>query len=148
MPIIPLSLVRATLTNEEYNRFERRVLGGEEFRSVFRDITGLSNDVVNRMIEQNRASMSSARGGVGFVGGQGSDSIVMQGFTTPTFEEASSRQGLAPETLKSELKVRHLRKNERDAHHRPASDVVEGGKGEVCKNACTLELQDIIIKYK
>ena len=45
-------------------------------------------------------------------------------------------------------KKRHLTKPERDMLHKPASDWCETGRGEVCKSACTLEIDDIIIKKK
>lgn len=49
-----------------------------------------------------------------------------------------------PEMDKKLLKTRHLSKQERDMLHNPASDWCETNKGEVCKNACTLEIADLL----
>lgn len=46
------------------------------------------------------------------------------------------------------LKVRHLTKYEREGLHQPARDWKETPKGDVCKNACTLEVEDILSKHK
>lgn len=51
-------------------------------------------------------------------------------------------------TLKDTLKERHLNKDERDYLHTPEPDFVQSKTGEVCKNACSLPIKDIIIKYK
>lgn len=50
--------------------------------------------------------------------------------------------------LKEALKKRHLTKEERDILHRPVSDYVQSKTGEVCKNACSLPIEDIISKHK
>lgn len=44
------------------------------------------------------------------------------------------------------FKKRHLSKEERDAYHAPASDWCESPRGEVCKNASTLDVTDILAK--
>lgn len=46
------------------------------------------------------------------------------------------------------MKERHLSKSERQAYHQPKNDWKESPKGDVCKNASTLEVEDIITKYK
>lgn len=46
------------------------------------------------------------------------------------------------------LKVRHLTRHEREGLHQPARDWKETPKGDVCKNACTLEVEDILSKHK
>lgn len=50
--------------------------------------------------------------------------------------------------LNSTLKERHLSKRERQAFHKPKSDILSTDRGEVCKNACTLEVDDLIAKIK
>ena len=45
---------------------------------------------------------------------------------------------------KEELKKRHLTKQEREVLHKPASDWVETQRGETCKNACSLEISDLV----
>jgi len=46
------------------------------------------------------------------------------------------------------MKERHLSKSERAAYHQPKNDWKESPKGDVCKNASTLEVEDIITKYR
>jgi hypothetical protein len=50
--------------------------------------------------------------------------------------------------LKKELKKRHLNKQERDAFHNLKSDWCESPRGDVCKNASSLEIDDIVSKIK
>lgn len=50
--------------------------------------------------------------------------------------------------MKTKDKTRHLTKAERDALHRPEPDYTLSRGKEVCRSACTLEVTDIIIKYK
>lgn len=68
----------------------------------------------------------------------------------PTSDEAPlgalSNQDEQP--MKTKDKTRHLTKAERDALHRPESDYTLSRGKEVCRSACTLEVTDIIIKYK
>jgi len=45
------------------------------------------------------------------------------------------------------MKVRHLNKGERDMYHNPKPDWHDSKKGDVCKNACVLEVEDIIRKH-
>lgn len=52
------------------------------------------------------------------------------------------------ESIKKEMKTRHLTRSERDALHNPETDWIQTPRGEVCKNACSLEVEDIITKYK
>lgn len=54
---------------------------------------------------------------------------------------------ISPDELKETLKKKHLNRIERDAFHRPKSDWQETPSGEVCKNAETLVVSDIIKKY-
>lgn len=54
---------------------------------------------------------------------------------------------ISPDELKETLKKKHLNRIERDAFHRPKSDWSESPSGEVCKNAETLVVSDIIKKY-
>lgn len=65
---------------------------------------------------------------------------------TTSISSRSIDQEVKKELL-SKLKTQHLTKTERDYLHFPASDWYDTGKGEVCKNACTLEVSDIISKY-
>lgn len=122
----------------------------------FMSATGMTSTEVVTLVE-SRGIGAVSRGG----NPSGDDITFTSSGTTPsgsvvrvspsngfTFESAFSSKPASNLNVKEEIKKRHLRKNERDAHHKPASDVVECGKGEVCKNACTLELEDIIIKYK
>jgi hypothetical protein len=51
------------------------------------------------------------------------------------------------ERLRSVMKTRHLSKSERDVLHSPLSDVCETSKGDVLKNASTLQVQDLVDKY-
>lgn len=51
------------------------------------------------------------------------------------------------ELLKSELKKRHLNGGERRHYHKPKSDWQESPAGEVCRNAETLVVSDIVSKY-
>ena len=51
-------------------------------------------------------------------------------------------------SVEETLKVRHLTKHEREGLHKPARDWKETPKGDVCKNACTLEVEDILSKHK
>ena len=51
-------------------------------------------------------------------------------------------------SVEETLKVRHLTKHEREGLHQPARDWKETPKGDVCKNACTLEVEDILSKHK
>ena len=52
------------------------------------------------------------------------------------------------EELTEKMKSKHLRKEERNAIHRPLSDYYEGSRGEECKNACSLEVEDLVLKFK
>lgn len=45
------------------------------------------------------------------------------------------------------MKVRHLNKGERDMYHQPKPDWHDTPKGDMCKNACVLEVEDIIRKH-
>lgn len=49
-------------------------------------------------------------------------------------------------SVKTLMKKRHLTKPERDQLHKPESDWVNTPRGEVCRNACTIEVADIIKK--
>lgn len=42
------------------------------------------------------------------------------------------------------LKKRHLNKNERQAYHKPKRDWELTNKGEVCKSACSLVVDDLV----
>lgn len=75
-------------------------------------------------------------------------------FSASAFESArrASQNGRQTSSISIEnhegiLKERHLRKSERDVLHKPKTDYLEGGKGEVCKNACSLEIDDIVEKF-
>lgn len=61
---------------------------------------------------------------------------------------SSQRHINRPEMDKKLLKKRHLSKQERDMLHNPASDWCETNKGEVCKNACSLEISDLLDKKR
>ena len=50
--------------------------------------------------------------------------------------------------LEQVLKERHLTRSERSVYHQPRPDWKESSRGDVCKNASTLEVEDIITKYK
>ncbi len=52
------------------------------------------------------------------------------------------------QSLESVLKVRHLSRYERQALHAPPSDWKATERGDVCKNACTLEVEDLLEKHK
>ncbi len=49
--------------------------------------------------------------------------------------------------LLSDMKKRHLRKNERDIIHNPKRDWISTGKGEVCRSSSVLEVDDLIAKH-
>jgi hypothetical protein len=57
------------------------------------------------------------------------------------------RDLISPDELKETLKKRHLNRMERDALHKPKTDWFETPAGEVCKNAETLVVSDIINKF-
>lgn len=50
--------------------------------------------------------------------------------------------------LEELLKLGHLNREQRKKYHKLNPDVEVGSKGEVYRNACSLELSDIITKYK
>ena len=51
-------------------------------------------------------------------------------------------------SIKKLMKQRHLTKGERDTLHRPLNDWKETPRGEVCINASSLPLEDILTKHK
>ena len=62
----------------------------------------------------------------------------------PQTKKPKSRE----EHIKEILLSRHLDRNERQSLHNPKSDWSDTGRGDVCKNACTLEVNDILSKHK
>jgi hypothetical protein len=50
-----------------------------------------------------------------------------------------------PPQIDDILKQRHLTQDERRLYHKPKSDWREGGKGEECRSASTLDCSDLII---
>lgn len=50
--------------------------------------------------------------------------------------------------LEKALKKRHLNSDERGAYHQPKSDWCETGRGDMCKSACSLEVEDLVVKIK
>ncbi len=48
--------------------------------------------------------------------------------------------------IEVDLKKRHLTREEREALHNPQSDYILTSKGEVLRNACTLDVRDILEK--
>ena len=64
-----------------------------------------------------------------------------------TSNNKSKMQSIKDPEVMEIMKERHLQKRERQSIHLPASDFCEGKRGEECKNACALEVKDIVIKY-
>lgn len=50
-------------------------------------------------------------------------------------------------SLKGDMKHRHLSKNERDYLHQPKTDWCQTTRGEECRSACTLVVDDIVSKH-
>ncbi len=51
------------------------------------------------------------------------------------------------DSMPARERSRHYSKHERERRHQPESDWCEGDRGEYCKNACTMDVQDIISKH-
>ena len=60
----------------------------------------------------------------------------------------NTRRDSTNDNIKKTMKKRHLEKRERESLHRPLNDWKETSRGEVCINACSLPVDDIISKYK
>lgn len=73
--------------------------------------------------------------------------VMPEPFDMEDFEERDEIGDYTQDELKEILKKKHLNRIERDAFHRPKSDWSESPSGEVCKNAETLVVSDIIKKY-
>lgn len=52
------------------------------------------------------------------------------------------------DTLEDRMKKRHLDRHERAQHHKPAPDWIQTGKGEVCRSASTLPIDDLVTEFK
>ncbi len=74
------------------------------------------------------------------------------GFAPRTFTQAvGSFEDEAPDVTslsEGELKKRHLQRDERQMLHKPKSDWCETVRGEVCKAAHSIDVKDIIVKFK
>lgn len=80
-----------------------------------------------------------------------------QPFTTETFsqwrarnadlwaeEETEDAEEIPMDKIEKIMKERHLTKAERQALHKPKSDWIEGKKGEECRAACELKVDDLV----
>lgn len=87
---------------------------------------GLPDTVIREIMERRRAQMAQQGG------------RIARFSRTNTFNMSD---------VEETLKVRHLSRDERRSLHQPLPDWKESPKGDVCKNACTLEVDDIIGKH-
>ena len=65
--------------------------------------------------------------------------------------ESYYEQRISPNTTDNKkymVKERHLTQEERMDTHSPQSDWQEGERGEHCVNACSLDVSDIVSKFK
>lgn len=78
-------------------------------------------------------------------------------FTSETYSQWRARNGesweeeepleveeIAMDKIEKIMKERHLTKAERQALHKPKSDWIEGRKGEECRAACELKVNDLV----
>lgn len=59
-------------------------------------------------------------------------------------EEPEDVEEIPMDKIEKIMKERHLTKAERQALHRPKSDWIEGKKGEECRAACELKVDDLV----
>ena len=59
-------------------------------------------------------------------------------------EEKEEEIDVSQESIDKLMKTRHLTKSERQALHKPKSDWIEGKKGEECRAACELKVDDLV----
>lgn len=59
-------------------------------------------------------------------------------------EESEDVEEIPMDKIEKIMKERHLTKAERQALHKPKSDWIEGKKGEECRAACELKVDDLV----
>lgn len=59
-------------------------------------------------------------------------------------EETEDVEEIPMDKIEKIMKERHLTKAERQALHRPKSDWIEGKRGEECRAACELKVDDLV----
>lgn len=59
-------------------------------------------------------------------------------------EETEDVEEIPMDKIEKIMKERHLTKAERQALHKPKSDWIEGKKGEECRAACELKVDDLV----
>lgn len=82
-----------------------------------------------------------------FVSVYGQGNVIEEDTALDETVSSLERRGINSVEIKSRMKERHLSRGEREMLHNPETDWVETKRGDKCRNSCTFEVKDILIKH-